>query len=294
MPFQKVQSLHCSETLRKLQRLVQLGNVPFVRFSVSALIRYQLWLMAIVFGVTLIITIRHPASWLMIKRQVAIEFFSAVAQSLAALLGVLIVFLTVTSQLTSQKRLDYYHALQTQIEQLICLTLTLPTELGEFDEMLVEAINYLVPLKMKDFPIWSSVASAEEAVMLENLLNKFKDEWAENQQHLPLNTRLHLQQVLLVLNNMEEILEGFLMLYNRTLEIGRFVLAIARLSCLLGLSLLFLLLFGIVELQDKLPDLSLPTMVTLAIWVLIALLELVIDAWFLYKNLNAPWGRSIH
>lgn len=250
--------------------------------------------MAIVFGVTLVITIRHPASWLLIKRQVAIEFFSAVAQSLAALLGVLIVFLTVTSQLISQKQLDYYRVLQTQIEQLICLSLTLPTELERFDEMLVETINYLVPLKMKDFPIWSSVTGAEEAAMLETLLDKFKGEWAENQQRLPLNTRLYLQQILLVLNNTEEIIEGFLILHNHTIEIGRFVLAIARLSFLLGLSLLFLLLFGIVELQDKLPDLSLPTMVTLALWVLIALLELVIDAWFLYKNLNAPWGYSTH
>lgn len=281
MPFREVQSLYRSETLRKLQSLVQLGNVPFVRFSMSALIRHQFWLMAIVFGVTLIVTIRHPASWLMIKRQVAIEFFSAVAQSLAALLGVLIVFLTVTSQLISQKRLDYYHALQTQIEQLIGLTLTLPTELEELDELLVETINYLAPLKMKDFPIWSSAASADEAVMLETLLHKFKAEWIESQQRVPLNTRLYLQQILLLLNNMEEILEGFLMLYNHTLEIGRFVLAIARLSFLLGLSLLFLLLFGIVELQNKLPDLSLPTMVTSAVWVLIALLELVCDTWFL-------------
>lgn len=95
-------------------------------------------------------------------------------------------------------------------------------------------------------------------------------------------------------HEMEEILEGFLMLYNHTLEVGRFVLAIARLSFLLGVSLLFLLLFGIVELQDKLPDLSLPTMVTLAVWVLITLLELVTDAWFFYKHLNTPWGRSTH
>lgn len=289
----KAQSFQSPETLRKLQRLVQLSDIPFVRFFTSALIRYQLWLMAIVFGVTLIITIRHPTSWLMIKRQVAIEFFSAVAQSLAALLGVLIVFLTVTSQLISQKRLDYYRALQMQIEQLIRLTLTLTTELGKFDEVLVEAINYLVPLQMKDFLIWSSVASSEE-VMLETLLANFKDEWVRNQHQLPLNTRLHLQQILLVLNNMEEIFEGFLMLYNHTLEVGRFILAIARLSFLLGVSLLFLLLFGIIELQDKLPEFSLPVMVTLAVWVLIALLELVSDAWFLYKNLNAPWGRSIH
>jgi len=93
---------------------------------------------------------------------------------------------------------------------------------------------------------------------------------------------------------MEEILEGFFMLYNRILEMGRFIIAIARLSFLLGISLLFLLLFGIIELQDKFPLFSLPIMVTLAVWVLIALLELVGDAWFLYKNIHGPWSRSIH
>jgi hypothetical protein len=250
--------------------------------------------MALLFVVTLIFAIRNHAPWLTIKRVAAIEFFSAVSQSLAALLGVLIVFLTVTSQLTSQRRLDDYRALQTQIEQLICLTQTLPSELAMFDEMLVEVINYLVPLQMKDFPIWSSIANDEQALILEDLLAKFKHEWAEKQQQLPLAARLHLQQILLVLNNMEEILEGFLTLYNRILEMGRFIFAIIRLSFLLGISFLFLLLFGIVELQNSFPYLSLPIIVTLAVWVLIAIVELVSNAWFVYKNFHGPWSRSIH
>lgn len=138
--------------------------------------------------------------------------------------------------------------------------------------MLMEVINYLVPLQLNDFPIELSIANDEQTVILKNLLAKFKQEWAENQQRLSLTARLHLQQILLVLNNMEEILEGFLMLYNHILEKGRFILAIVRLSFLLGVSLLFLLLFGIIELQNSFPDLSLPIIVTLAVWVLIALL----------------------
>lgn len=294
MSYREVQSFHHSETLRRLRCLIQLSDTHFARIFITVLIRYQLWIIGIVFGMTLIFVIHYPITWFTLNRQVAIEFFSAVSQSLAAILGVLIVFLTVISQLISQKRLDDYRAFQTQIEQLICLTQTLPSELGVFDEMLVEVINYFVPLQMKDFPIWSSVASNEEVVMLENLLFKFKNEWVEKQQHLPLSARLHIQQILLVLNNMEEILEGFFMLYNRILEMGRFIIAIARLSFLLGISLLFLLLFGIIELQDKFPLFSLPIMVTLAVWVLIALLELVGDAWFLYKNIHGPWSRSIH
>ena len=294
MPPRKLQSFDRSETLRRLQRLVQLSDTRLMRVSTAALTRYQSWVMGILFVVTLIFAIQDPAPWLTIKREVAIEFFSAVSQSLAALLGVLIVFLTVTSQLTTQRRLDGYRALQTQIEQLIRLTQTLPSELGVSDEMLMEVINYLVPLQMKDFPIWSSIADDEQALILEDLLAKFKDEWAEKQQKLPLAAHLHLQQILLVLNNMEEILEGFLTLYNHILEMGRFILAIARLSFLLGISLVFLLLFGIVELQNSFPYLCLPIIVTLAAWVLIALLELVNNAWFVYKNFQGPWSRSTH
>jgi hypothetical protein len=290
----KTQSFRDSEISQQLQRLIQLSNRPLVQVFVGVLTRYQLWIMAILFGVTLIFAILNPAPWLTIRRQVAIEFFSAVSQSLTALLGGLIVFLTVTSQLIAQRRLDDYRALQTQIEQLICLTQTLPSELGMFDEMLVEVIDYLVPLQMKDFPVWSSTADDEQATILENLLASFKHLWAENQQQLPLAARLQLQQILLVLNNMKEIIDGFIILYDRILEIGRFVWAIARLSFLLGLSLVFLLLFGIVELQDKFPDLSFPIMVTLAVWVLIALLELVGDTWFIYKNLHGPWKRAIY
>jgi hypothetical protein len=293
MPPRKLQSFQTSDTLRKLQRLVQLSNTPLVRIAAAALLRYQLWIMGSLFGATLVFTILNPAPWLAIKRVAAIEFFSAVSQSLAALLGVLIIFLTVSSQRISQRRLDDYRALQTQIEQLIHLTQTLPDELGRFGEMLVEVISYLVPLKLKDFPIELLIANDEQIVILENLLAKFEQEWAENQQ-LPLTIRLHLQQILLILNNIEEILEGFQMLYNRILEMGRFILAIVRLSFLLGISLLFLLLFGIIELQNSFPDLSLPIIVTLAVWVLIALLELVDNAWFVYRNFHGPWGRSIH
>lgn len=293
MPLREPQASDRSETLQRLQHLIQLSDLPLARFFTVTLIRYQLWIMGSLFVVMLIFTIQHPDPWLTIKRQVAIEFFSAVSQSLAALLGILIAFLTVTSQLIAQHRLDYYRALQTQIEQLIHLTQTLPAELSGFDKMLVQLIHYLVPLQMKDFPVWSSIANDEQTVMLENLLEKFKQEWAENQQQHPLDACLHLQKILLVLNNTQEILEGFLMLYNRVLELERFVLAIARLSLLLGVSLLFLLLFGIVELQDKFPDLSLPIIVTLAVWVLIALLELVNNAWFVYKNFHGPWSRSI-
>ncbi|MBW4444875.1 MAG: hypothetical protein KME10_27540 [Plectolyngbya sp. WJT66-NPBG17] len=294
MPSQQTQSFQSPETLRELQRLVQLSNTPLVRIAVAALLRYQLWIMGSLFGATLIFNILSPTPWLTIKRVAAIEFFSAVSQSLAALLGVLIIFLTVSSQLISQRRLDDYRALQMQIEQLIHLTQTLPAELYVFDEMLVEVINYLVPLQLKDFPIGSAIANDEQTVILEDLLARFKQEWAENQQQLPLIARLHLQQILLVLNNMEEILEGFLMLYNRILEMGRFILAIVRLSFLLGVSLLFLLLFGIIELQNSFPDLSLPIVITLAVWVLIALVEFVDNAWFVYKNFHGPWKHSIH
>ncbi len=294
MSPQKLQQLDCPASLRGLQRLVQLSNTTLGRTVTTALTQYQLMIIGIVFIVMLIMAIRKDVGWATVNREVAIEFFSAVSQSLAALLGFLIVFLTFTSQLIAQQRIDDYRVLQTQTDQLIELTQTLPSELSDFDETLVNLINYLVPLQMKDFPIWASTLNHEQEPILEQLLADFQQKWTEEQHLLSFATRLHLQQILLVLNNMQEILEGFLTIYDRILQMGRFILAIVKMSFLLGVSLLCLLLFSIVKLQETFLDFSLPIIVTLGIWVLITLFELVMNTWFLYTTLHGPWSHSIH
>ncbi|QKQ73360.1 hypothetical protein [Nostoc sp. TCL240-02] len=290
MSTRKAQRLQMCEPVPGLQILVKLSNTPLVRTVITTVTHHQLAIVGVVFVATLLFAMRENAPWLTVPKQVAIEFFSAVSQSLAALLGVLIVFLTFTSQLIAQRRHEDYYTLQIQIDQLIRLTQSLPTELSNFDQTLIALINYLVPLHLKDFPMW---ANSSQMLPLDKLLDNFKNEneWAQVQPECSLATHLHRQQILLVINNMEEILEGFSRLYNRILEISRFILAIVKLSFLLGVSLLFLLLFGIIDLQRKFPDLSLPVIVSLAIWVLISLLELVLDTWFFYKNL---YGSSSH
>ncbi|MEH2074322.1 MAG: hypothetical protein V7K57_08000 [Nostoc sp.] len=290
MSTRKAQRLQMCEPVPGLQILVKLSNTPFVRTVITTVTHHQLAIVGLVFVTTLLFAMRENAPWLTVPKQVAIEFFSAVSQSLAALLGVLIVFLTFTSQLIAQRRYEDYYTLQIQIDQLIRLTQSLPTELSNFEQTLIALINYLVPLHLKDFPIW---ATSSQMPPLDKLLDNFKDEyeWTQVQQNSSLATHLQQQQILLVINNMEEILERFSRLYNRILEISRFILAIVKLAFLLGVSLLFLLLFGIIDLQRKFPDLSLPVIVSLAIWVLIALLELVLDTWFFYKSL---YGSSSH
>ncbi|MDZ8221451.1 MULTISPECIES: hypothetical protein [unclassified Nostoc] len=290
MSTYKTKRLQIYEPAPGLKILVQLSNTPLVRIVIAMITRHQLAIVGLVFVATLVFSMRENAPWLTVPKQVAIEFFSAVSQSLAALLGVLIVFLTFTSQLIAQRRYEDYYTLQIQIDQLIRLTQSLPSELSNFDEALIALINYLVPLHLKDFPIW---ANNSQVLPWDKLLDNFKNEHElmQMQQQLSLATHLHQQQILLVINNMEEILERFSRLYNRILEMSRFILAIVKLSFLLGVSLLFLLLFGIIDLQRKFPDISLPVIVSLAIWVLIALLELVLDTWFFYKNL---YGASSH
>ncbi|MEH2434034.1 MAG: hypothetical protein V7K25_07240 [Nostoc sp.] len=290
MPTHKAQQLQIGEPVPGLKILVQLSNTPLVRIAIAMITRHQLALVGLVFVATLVFSMQENAPWLTVPKQVAIEFFSAVSQSLAALLGVLIVFLTFTSQLIAQRRYEDYYTLQIQIDQLIRLTQSLPPELSNFEEALIALINYLVPLHLNDFPIW---ATNSQVLPWDKLLDNFKNEHElmQVQQQLSLATHLHQQQILLVINNMGEILERFSRLYNRILEMSRFILAIVKLSFLLGVSLLFLLLFGIIDLQRKFPDISLPVIVSLAIWVLIALLELVLDTWFFYKNL---YGSSSH
>ena len=290
MSTRKAQRLQICEPVPGLRILVQLSNTPLVRTVIATVTHHQLAIVGVVFVVTLVFAMRENDPWLTVPKQVAIEFFSAVSQSLAALLGVLIVFLTFNSQLIAQRQHEDYYTLQIQIDQLIRLTQSLPPELSNFAETLIALINYLVPLHLKDLPIWPT---SSQMLPLDKLLDNFKNEyeWAQVQQQCSLATHLHRQQILLVINNIEEIVEGFSRLYNRILEMSRFILAIIKLSLLLGVSLLFLLLFGIIDLQRKFPDLSLPVIVSLAIWVLIALLELVLDTWFLYKNL---YGSSSH
>ena len=290
MSTRKPQRLPISEPVQGCQILVQLSTTPLVRTLLATVTRHQLAIVGMMFVVTLTFAQRENAPWVTVRPDVAIEFFSTVSQSLAALLGVLIVFLTFSSQLIAQRRLDNYRELQVQIHQLICFTQEHTSELSNFNKLLVEVIDYLVPLHLKDFPIW---ASTSQVLPLDRLIAGFNHEWTHEKQQLSLANRLNLQQILLILNNIEEILEGFSTLYNRILEMSRFVLAIAKLSFLMGVSLLFLLLFGIVDLQRKFPDLSLPVIVALAICVFIVLLELVLDAWFLYKNLYGPWSHLI-
>ncbi|MEH2453494.1 hypothetical protein [Nostoc sp.] len=290
MSTRKAQRLQICEPVPGLKILVQLSNTPLVRTVIATVTHHQLAIVGVVFVVTLVFAMRENAPWLTVPKQVAIEFFSAVSQSLAALLGVLIVFLTFNSQLIAQRQHEDYYTLQIQIDQLIRLTQSLPPELSNFAETLIALINYLVSLHLKDLLIWPT---SSQMLPLDKLLDNFKNEyeWAQVQQQCSLATHLHRPQILLVINNIEEIVEGFSKLYNRILEMSRFILAIVKLSFLLGVSLLFLLLFGIIDLQRKFPDLSLPVIVSLAIWVLIALLELVLDTWFLYKNL---YGSSSH
>ncbi|MDF5710857.1 MAG: hypothetical protein PUP90_25085 [Nostoc sp. S4] len=290
MSTRKAQRLEICQPVPGLKILVQLSNIPLVRTVIATLTRHQLAFVGVVFVTTLLFAMRENGPWLTVPKQVAIEFFSAVSQSLAALLGVLIVFLTFNSQLIAQRQYDDYYTLQIQIDQLIRLTQSLPPELSNFNETLVELINYLVPLHLKDFPIWET---SSQMLSLDKLLDNFKNEYerAQVQQQYSLATHLHWQQIFLVINNMEEILERFSRLYNRILEMSRFILAIVKLSFLLGVSLLFLLLFGIIDLQSKFPDLSLPVIFSLAFWLLISLLELVLDTWFFYKSL---YGSPSH
>jgi hypothetical protein len=86
----KAKRLQFSEPMPGLQFLVQLGTVPLVRTVITIVTHHQLAIMAMVFLATLVFAMRENAPWVAVRNEVAIEFFSAVSQSLAALLGVLI------------------------------------------------------------------------------------------------------------------------------------------------------------------------------------------------------------
>lgn len=278
--------------IRSVQLLVQLGSHPVGRPIVLFLTRHQLVLIGLVFVVTFAFSRddNHLADFVQVPEQVAIEFFSVTSQALAALLGLLIVFLTFRIQTISQQRNSSYRELQAQLNQLIGLSLERPDELRMFDDDLAEIIDSFTLLRMKHFPTW---ASQYDVPSFDKLASDFIHKSLGLKDQLPRAARLHLQQTFLVLDNIAEIVETFSDLYLGILLMSHTVIAIAKLSFLFGASLVSLLLFGVVDLQQALPDLELPTITTFVIWLLIVLLELVVDTWRLYNDLRQPWNHSV-
>ncbi|HEY9845680.1 MAG TPA: hypothetical protein V6D03_05725 [Candidatus Caenarcaniphilales bacterium] len=276
---------------RNVQRLVRLGSNPVGRSIVLLLIRHQLILLGLLFTITFTFarTSNRFATVIQISDEVAIEFFSATSQALAALLGLLIVFLTFRIQSIDQQRSSAYRALQAQLNQLIHLSVERPHELRVFDDDLSQIIDSFASLRMKHFPTW---ASQYDAPSFDKMTSGFISKYLELKEQIPRLARLHLQQILLVLDNVEEIVDTFSELYIGILLMSHTIVAIAKLSFLLGTSLVLLLLFGVLDLQQVFPDLDLPTIVTLVAWLLIVLLELVIDSWRLYNDFRQPWDHS--
>lgn len=282
-----------SRGTRDIQLLVRLGSNPVGRSIVLCLIRRQLVLIGLVFIITFIFSRdqNHLAGFVQIPDEVAIEFFSATSQALAALLGLLIVFLTFRIQTINEQRSTAYHELQAQISKLVHLSLDRPDELRVFDNDLVQIIDSFTFVRMKHFPTWASQYNVSS---FDQVLSGFTIKSLELKEQLPRLARLHLQHILLVLDNVAEIVETFSELYIAILLMSRTVVAIAKLAFLLGISLIFLLLFGVVDLQKVFPNLGLPAIVTLVTWLLVVLLELAVDTWRLYKELRQPWDHPVN
>jgi ABC-type multidrug transport system fused ATPase/permease subunit len=278
--------------IRAVQLLVRLGSNSVGRSIVLFLVHRQLVLIGLVFIITFAFSrnSNHLATFVQIPDQVAIEFFSVTSQALAALLGLLIVFLTFRIQTINQQRSSSYRELQAQISKLICLSVERPDELEVLDDNLVQIIDSFTSLRMKHFPTW---ASQYDVPSFDKMVAGFISKSLKLKDQISRSARLHLQQILLVLDNIAEITETFSDLYVGMLLMSHTVIAIAKLSFLLGASLVSLLLFGVVDLQQIFPDLGLPMIVALVTWLLIVLLELVVDTWRLYNDLRQPWNHSI-
>lgn len=279
-----------SKGTQDVRRLVQLGSNVVGPSSVRFLIRYQLVLIALVFVVTFALSRskNYLTTFIPIPEEAAIEFFSATSQALAALLGLLIVFLTFRIQTINQQRNNAYRELQVQISKLIHLSLDRPDELKAFDNDLVQIIDSFTFMRMKHFPIWASQYNASSNIVLD-----FISKSCGLKERLPRSARLHLQHILLVLDNIAEIVETFSELYIGIQLMSRTVVAITKLSFLLGTSLVLLLVLGIVDLQKTFPGIGLSIVITLMTWLLVVLLELAVDTWRLYRDLRQPWNHPV-
>lgn len=243
-------------------------------------------------GITVVIfvftwTLFQNGKWLttiiQIENSTAIEFFSAISQALGALVGFLIGFLIFVMQFIDQAKRQAYNDYKNETRQLSYLMINCPANLqaillSDLDKL----VGFLASLELRDLPKCFREADKR--------LKDFGKSWkqANDSERDPLN-RYYLHQLCWNLKNIEEDLSKLKVQHVSFKAMPYEFLAVPKMLFLIGASLLLLLSFGIVDIQDILPDLRLPLIFSTVAWLIMVLIELHSEMRYLLKNFIESW-----
>jgi len=222
-----------------------------------------------------------------IPNHVAIQFFSALAQALAALLAFLTAFVVFTMQAIDQERHRAYRHFQSATSRLGDLILQHPEDLEVLGDELDVITGYLHS-SMDDLVLDPSQVSywADHAVPL---LDKCRQLYYHEQ---PWELKWHCRRILSTLQRAEHALDRLNYQAVGAITVRLEIEAIAKLSFLLGMSLLLVLAFGTIDRQDVFPDMDLPIILASLAWLMLTLIELALQVRQRYVDFKWESGVS--
>lgn len=241
-------------------------------------------LLGIFLGVSLVSFLVDLHAWIYISDDVVIQLYSAISQALAALLGLLIAIRIFSIQFHEQIKSQAYDDFINEVDNLRTLVYEHPVELEGLLGELGNAIAYFSFLRLEDMPQKYDVWENECPTVLEELFTRRSISSPSTKlfyDHL-LSTMLRVE------TSMNRIGVSFI---GHKILIVQFK-SIIPLMFLLALSLLLLLLFGTVDVQEVIPNLTLPTAIAFLCWLFFALIDLLFEVEMLVRNFEESWGWS--
>lgn len=197
----------------------------------------------------------------------ATQFLSALAQAMAALLGLLFAFLLFRIRVLDQERVDDYRELKSEARALLQLGRSRPAILEQCGDDLSKIVEQFAYLPMRQLPIsrldWEMV-------------NAHRRNWRRFQAQAPIVDRLTLEEMLLILNNLREINARLGNQYVDVQFTGFTIIAITKLSVFLGVSLILLPVVSAIDNLLSAPNIILTGVTAaMATWLIVISLELV-------------------
>jgi hypothetical protein len=271
-------------TLEDSQEARSLGQrIAAIVHRILVYTRYQLIIVGLAFAVTFVFSRdnNYLAAYIEIPHEIIIRFFSALSQALGALLGLLIAFLIFRMQGADQEIVSAYHEFKSEMRRLVHLAMDRPDALAILDDDLALVIRSFAYLRMEHLPIQSQDWVETTSGVMEK--------WLKLNEKMPRAIQLYFEQIILVLSNIEDSTSRLGVQLIHVVIMRLTVDAIAKLSLLLGTSLILLLAFGTIDRQGVFPELRLPTVFAIVIWLLIALYELLAMTRRLYRDFQGQW-----
>ena len=271
---------HLSERLDRLsQRVSDESN------GLLASTKGQALTVAAVFVAALAVQAAFPAAAdaiMAADTNTAIQFFSALSQGLAALIGFFVGFLLFSMQGMAQGRNEAFRTFREQVEKLLTLSRERPPGSEEYDRDIARVVERLWSVKLEDFPLsaetWSGMGSFVERAF-------------DASGHLGHPENIYLRQIGLTLLDLETAVNTIGLAYIGTMVTSLLLRSMSRLTALFGLSLILIVVFGSIDPGGVLPDLRRPTVVAVAAWLLLGLRDLLWWSRTMYRDFKSPWDE---